>query len=300
MKHVEVVISSYNGEKYIERQLDTIFSQKNVFVTCIVRDDGSTDNTVGILKNYATKNKNLRYVEGKNLGWERSFLEALKLAGDADYYAFSDQDDVWFENKLYKSISKLLKVDCQEQALLFHCNKISTDEKLIPAKEQARKIEKPKNRKSALIQEYVQGCSAVMNKAAKELVCQYTPKAIMPHDYWVGLLVYYFGTVIYDSEPLFYHVNTGKNASQDGHLIASRMKRLKGIINKSGYPNPSKDLIKGYSKYLTEEDLTFLKNTIEYKNNFKIKLELLLDKQLRRNSNLGTLAFKWCIMVGQF
>ncbi|WP_061307704.1 glycosyltransferase [Clostridium botulinum] len=300
MKHVEVIMSSYNGQKYIERQLDTIFNQKDVFVTCTVRDDGSVDNTLEILKKYQKKNTRLKYIKGKNMGWERSFLEALRLSRKADYYAFADQDDEWFTNKLWISVSMLMKEKNQNQPLLFHCNKISTDSKLKPLKQQAKKISKPINKKNALVQEYVQGCSAVINDVAKEMICNYIPKNIMPHDYWIGLLCYYFGKTIYYSEPLFYHINHENNASQDGHLLLSRINRFKQILKRNGYPNPVEDLLKGYSKFLSVEDIEFLKNIMNYKQNFRVRVTLLFDKEFCRISELGTAGIKWCILFGEF
>lgn len=96
MKKVQVLLSSFNGERYIQKQLDTIFAQRGVEVSCIVRDDGSSDRTVQIIKNYQKKQLALQLIEGENLGWRRSFMELLRLAEKADYYAFADQDDEWF------------------------------------------------------------------------------------------------------------------------------------------------------------------------------------------------------------
>lgn len=300
IKHVEVVMSSYNGEKYIERQLDTIFSQKGVYVTCTVRDDGSNDRTPEILKHYSKKNSKLRYILGENIGWEKSFLEALRLAQDAEFYAFSDQDDEWFENKLIASVCMLLKEENQDIPLLFHCSKISTDENLNVLSSQAWKIPVPLNKKNALVQEFVQGCSAVINRKAKDMICSYMPKCKIPHDYWIGLLCYYFGKIIYDPQPLFYHINHGENASSDGHLWKSRYGRLKKILENQGYVNPAKDLLEGYSSRLSIEDIDFLKKTIIYKDNLKSRIDLSFDKDFRRIAISGTLALKWCILFGQF
>jgi glycosyltransferase involved in cell wall biosynthesis len=300
IKHVEVIMSSYNGEKYIQKQLDSIFSQKWVNVTCFVRDDGSSDKTLEILQMYHIKNPKLRFISGVNLGWEKSFLEALRLANYADFYAFSDQDDVWFENKLATSVNKLLKEENQELPILFHCSKISTDETLKPIKSQAWKISTPINKKNALVQEYVQGCSAVINNAAKDLICSYLPKTKIPHDYWVGTICYFFGKIIYDPEPLFYHVNHGNNASSDGHIWESRFNRLKKIIRNHGYINLANDVLQGYSKFLSDNEIDFLKYASNYKSRLSYRFILLCDPHFRRISKCGTLALKLCILTGHF
>ena len=78
MSRVQVVISSYNGEKHIIRQIESIMAQTGVEVSVLVRDDGSSDQTVQVLKNYGTIHKNLSVIAGQNIGWRKSFLEALR------------------------------------------------------------------------------------------------------------------------------------------------------------------------------------------------------------------------------
>ena len=68
MKRVQVLLSSYNGEKYIQKQLDTIFAQKGVEVSCLVRDDGSGDGTLQVLRAYQEQEPRLQWVQGENLG----------------------------------------------------------------------------------------------------------------------------------------------------------------------------------------------------------------------------------------
>ncbi len=73
MKRVQVLLSGYNGEKYIQKQLDTIFAQKGVEVSCLVRDDGSSDGTLQVLRAYQEQEPRLQWVQGENLGWRKSF-----------------------------------------------------------------------------------------------------------------------------------------------------------------------------------------------------------------------------------
>ena len=89
-KKVAVIMSTYNGEKFIREQLDSILNQSYKNIDLIVRDDGSKDKTVEIIKEYQEKHKNIKLYEGQNLGFVKSFFELLKLA-DADYYAYADR-----------------------------------------------------------------------------------------------------------------------------------------------------------------------------------------------------------------
>ena len=103
---VQVFLSSYNGEKYIEEQIDSVLQQKGVEVRILVRDDGSNDKTVDILEMLYKKGK-INFYKGENIGYAKSFLNLLTHDNKADYYAFCDQDDFWLSNKLIEGIKKI-------------------------------------------------------------------------------------------------------------------------------------------------------------------------------------------------
>lgn len=197
MKRVQVLLSSYNGEKYIQKQLDTIFAQKGVEVSCLVRDDGSSDGTLQVLRAYQEQEPRLQWVQGENLGWRKSFMELLRLAGEADYYAFSDQDDEWFEDKLLTGVG-MLEQRPEDIPLLFHCARIRKD----PGGEQEQQmLPRPLSVKNALMQEYCQGCAMMINRRARDLLCAYRPKGTYGHDFWVGVVCYLLGEVHYSPRP---------------------------------------------------------------------------------------------------
>lgn len=296
---VSVVMSTYNGEKTIVRQLDSILTQKNVSVTVVVRDDGSKDNTLMVLNEYRARHPEVVVIQGENIGWERSFMKALQQSPKSDYYAFSDQDDIWFEDKLCAGINQIANVN-SISPVLYHCNKLSVRENLTPLRKQIVRTPRPLNHQNALVQEYAQGCAIIMNFAAKELVCRHTPRQRIAHDFWCGLICYLFGTVIYDEKKYFYHINYGSNASGEGHKWKSRLKRLGKYCNSSClYYNPSQDLLEGYSDMLSLEDKLFAKKIQCYKSSLKYKLSLLLSKKFIRASIVGTLSLKAAILINK-
>lgn len=297
MKKVQVLLSSYNGEKYIEHQLDSIFWQKGVEVSCLIRDDGSSDNTIDIIKKYQAKQNGLKLVKGNNIGWRKSFFELLLLANDADYYAFSDQDDEWFDNKLESAV-RLLEQKESNKPLLFHSARIR--------KEADREIEQqmlqqPLNFKNALVQEYCQGCSIVINRAARDLLCKYYPSGKLGYDFWVGLICYCFGEICYSSKPLFYHINHIDNTTKTGNRIQCISARFKNAI-KGGvtYNNPCYELLSGYESNLTKEQYKIVNEICNYKKNWKTKIKLLLDKEFIRNTIIGTAFLKICVLLNKY
>ena len=139
-----------------------------------------------------------------------------------------------------------------------------------------------------------------MNKVAKELVTKGIPKCDVPHDMWTGMVCYYFGEVYYSSEPLFYHINHGTNASGAGHIHKSRFGRLKRLNKFGCYPNVAKDMLDIYGELLTEEDKQFLTTAVNVRNSFACRLKLIFDLEFRRKFLCGTLSLKYSVLMGKF
>ena len=300
MCHIEVIMSTFNGKENVVRQLDSILAQIGVEVSVLIRDDGSTDGTLRLLEQYCLAHDNVRVITGKNIGWRKSFLCGLEVAGKADYYAFSDQDDVWLPNKLIECVD-ILESHKSEEPSMVHCNRYSCDEELNPFDKQSIKTPRPINKKNALTQEYVQGCTIVMNVAAKELVTKHKPDDLAPHDFWTGLLCYYFGKVYYTDSRLIYHIRYKNSESDAGNIKAGQKSRLKNLFGKRDmYYNPSKDMLEGYSDLLTEKDKVFLSHAAKSKTSLASRVLLFFDPEFRRISIKGTIMLKLSIAFGRF
>ena len=117
-KKVAVLISTYNGEKYIKEQIDSILNQTYKNIEIVIRDDGSSDSTIEIIKEYQKKHSNIILKEGTNVGFIKSFFQLLGLA-DSDYYAYCDQDDVWMENKIELAVNALNEADNTKPNMVF-------------------------------------------------------------------------------------------------------------------------------------------------------------------------------------
>lgn len=104
MKKVSIVMATYNGEKYIKEQLESLYKQTYKDYELIIMDDCSIDNTVNIVNDYIRRNEidnwNI-YINRENLGWRRNFIEGLKRA-KGEYIFLADQDDIWIEDKIKK------------------------------------------------------------------------------------------------------------------------------------------------------------------------------------------------------
>ena len=98
MKKIIILLSAYNGEKFISEQLESLLKMRipdKSEIKIVIRDDGSSDNTLKILESYEKKYNNIYVIKGENIGWKRSFWELLKYEKNGDYYCYCDQDDIW-------------------------------------------------------------------------------------------------------------------------------------------------------------------------------------------------------------
>lgn len=280
MNDVVVIMSTYNGEKYVKDQILSIINQKHVNVTLYIRDDGSKDNTPLILKSFQDRYENIIVSLENNIGWKKSFLKALRDSPDSKYYAFSDQDDIWFEDKLIKCIEKIR--NCPNPALC-HCNKIKVDQNLHKINNQQKKICKPNSLQQAILNSYAQGASSVFNKQLKTMICSFEPSIDVGHDYWLGLLAYLFGSVYFINIPLFYHRIHGNNVSDTGNIIINRIRNFYRSCKKGFFPNPSYDLICNFKSEMSYDQLKFITLICNYKKETQMMKLLLRDKQFRPN-----------------
>lgn len=103
---VAILLSTYNGEKYIKEQMDSLLAQTYPNIKIYIRDDCSTDNTLEILKTY--EDDRIVLIEGeKNLGYPGGFYELLRRCDEEDFYSFCDQYDVWLPEKIERAVDKL-------------------------------------------------------------------------------------------------------------------------------------------------------------------------------------------------
>ena len=187
-----ILLASYNGEKYISEQLDSIINQTYKNWELIIRDDGSKDETVTILNKYEKKDERIKVLRDDkgNLGFLKNFEELLYNAKE-EFVLFSDQDDFWLKNKLEKFVEKIRDLDEKvlSKPLLVHCNSLVCDEKLEIIKEKFidSKIAKKNNSNIYFFEYIVQGSTSMVNK---KMIRESLPflKSVTLHDRYFHLL----------------------------------------------------------------------------------------------------------------
>lgn len=303
MRSVIVIISSYNGSNKIIKQLDSIFNQEDVDVTVYVRDDNSKDDTIDVLEKYKMDHPECKLIVslGNNYGYAKSFWTALNECGDADYYAFSDQDDIWCTNKLIRSITELDEND-KDTPQLSYCRMYRSDENLKIFDEQVKILPVNKlTKKLTLTKTFNYGAATVINHSAKELICRCWPDVEdLPHDLWAGMLCFWFGKVYYIDEPLYYWIRYDDSVTGEGTKKTGCLYRIRKTIKKKSYTNVAKYLLENYNDLLDKEDFEFLARVVNYKYKFSDRIKLLLDRDFCRDSIAGTLVLKMGVLFGWY
>lgn len=203
---VSICMATYNGERYIREQLNSILSQISDEDEIIISDDSSTDKTIDIIYEYLDK-ANIKLLKSQKFHSPIfNFENAIKHA-NGDYIFLCDQDDVWLPNKLNKMKKELEKFDL----VVSDCRVV--DEKLNIISESFFSILKSGKGfwKNLAINSYL-GCCMAFRKD----ICNYIlpfPKGIAMHDIWIGLSVELNGSIKFLNEPLILYRRHGDNAS---------------------------------------------------------------------------------------
>ena len=194
---VSVILSSFNGVAYLREQLDSLLGQTYGNLRIQIRDDGSSDQTPGILRDYAARYPNISVSTGDRLGIAASFFRLLGEAPDSSgFFAFCDQDDVWYADKIERAVRQLSAVEQGTPAL--YCSRLEYVDRELRHLKFSRIPARGLSFASALVENSATGCTVVMNRAARDLIVASLPARCIMHDWWCYLVVAAFGTVIYD------------------------------------------------------------------------------------------------------
>lgn len=219
MSKVAILMSTYNGERYLAEQLDSIVNQTYRDWTLYIRDDGSKDATREILRAYAKRDPQINYLEAasqQNLGVKKSFFSLLATA-EADYYMFSDQDDVWHQDKVEVTLHAMQE---KEQAVGKRVPiNVFTNLELVDATLAPMQLMNGATVKDdffhLLYRNVVTGCTMMVNEALKQKLKldQIDVTKLAMHDWWIGLVAALFGENVYVAQPTIKYRQHGDNVA---------------------------------------------------------------------------------------
>jgi len=284
---VNIIMSTYNGEKYLKEQLESLINQsyKNWFLT--IRDDGSTDQTIDIINRFSSVDDRIK-LTSDNLGNLKSCQSFGKLMADicgtSEYVMFCDQDDIWLKDKIERSVDAmraLEKNESSDRPLMVYGTY-----KLIDQVGNDLGLEEPDysmipSLNLLLSQNYIYGCTMLINKSLLGLSVP-IPSTAENHDYWSALTCSVNGgNFSYIKKPLLlYRQHTlNVSGSYKNASIFSRVRRIFGIDEIQSIKNRLKMFI------------SLRKAT----NDESSQNAILLDNYIEKVSIGGAKALKFCL-----
>ena len=299
-KKIVALMSSYNGEKYIEEQIHSIFKQEGKYeIELIIRDDGSQDETVKIIERLAYI-YNIKLIrDGKNMGPAYSFMVLLKESPIADYYAFVDQDDIWYECKLNTFINEMniaqIPKLCFSNAKLIDDNngELGMVYKATPSV----------NLMSVACGGGILGCTVMFNYAlARYFINREMPEKIIMHDMYVSVVCKAIG-----GELAYINCSTVKYRQHYSNVVGVDYKLLKKIKDRLLYPfetqnisiaDQAANILKIYNKDIPEIEKEELSLIAEYRRSFFKRLKLVFTKRTKYLSKSIAYRNRMAILFG--
>lgn len=233
---IAILMATYNGERFLAEQIDSILSQNNHDWHLWIEDDGSTDTTIDIIDKYTVAHSDkITFIitQQSRLGVTKRF-ESLLNDVEADYYMFADQDDVWLPEKVDNAFSLIKKYESDSALPVVICTDLQVvNEKLellSPSYKQYIRLRPDllKLPEQLAINNYVTGCTMMFNKAAKKLSLPFGKYALY-HDAWIALKTQANGgEIIYsDKADILYRQHQNNKVG-----AVKNVKTLKYILDK--------------------------------------------------------------------
>ncbi len=222
---VLILMATYNGEKFLQEQLDSILNQSHTNLEIYIHDDGSTDKTLSIIKYNQKKYKNRIKLITDKLTFKdpsKNFLHLIKYIQSSkikfDYIALSDQDDVWDKDKIKIELEVIKKSEKEigKIPLLIHSDLYVVNKNLSIIHASFNKFQDIKPEQNSLnrllVRNTVTGCTMLFNKMLLEIITYQNRDFIKVHDWWIALFARIFGEIIYIDKPLVYYRQHGNNS----------------------------------------------------------------------------------------
>lgn len=301
-KKIQILLSTYNGEKYLREQLDSYYAQTCCAQICVlIRDDGSTDGTEEILREYAQRDA-FRVVFGENLGVNGSYQWLIEHSDpQCDYYALSDQDDVWYPEKLNTALAVLDEADPGIPCLFASCTQI-TDANLRPIGTSTLPV-RGISFYNAMIQNILPGHTQVMNQRMMTLSREMGFAQVHVIDWWFYLVASGVGRVLYHPQCTVLHRQHGGNAvGMRVHTLSHIFRRLRFIREKRG--NACSLQLQAffcqYGAILPAEMRNETEHFFSHMSSFHMRVRYVLHCKAYRQERFDTLIFKILYILGKY
>lgn len=305
---VLVMMATYRGERWVGEQIESILAQEGVDVTLRICDDQSPDGTLAVCESYAKSHPNVIVTRNaKNLGVGDNFMQMLYEDGadSYDYYAFSDQDDVWMPNKLRAGVDAIQAQHNDKEPILYYSDLINVEGDK-ETRELYQFVECENHPGTVLLRNYINGCVMVFNRALVLVVRSYRPEHFPRiHDVWIHMVGRFCGTVIADTEHAYMKRRiTGQNLAGTTKLnpgsLGETMKLAKLLFRPSEhvYSNTADMFLRGYTSYLKPEYRLLLTDFSHYYQSFSLRARFSRSDCYWLPSKQALMRLRFGLLVG--
>ena len=227
MNKIDILLATYNGSQYLPEQLDSILNQSYGNINVIIRDDGSSDNTVMIIKEYEQKDNRVKLLNDNlgNLGFVRNFEELMKNS-TSEYLMFSDQDDIWYNNKVetsYTRIKAIEEINGKSCPILVHTNSRIMNYETRTKSLFISNCAKNSSFENSFFNFFVQGSTMLINGSLKREALPFS-KEVYLHDRYLHLIAEFIGIRSYIDVPTMdYRQHSNNEIGSRGTNIIKRL-----------------------------------------------------------------------------
>lgn len=296
---VEVLMSTYNGAPYVREQVNSVLGQTHRSLRLVIRDDGSTDGTVEIVR--AVNDPRVEVRKGHNLGLPAAFFQLVdESSDDADFWSLCDQDDVWEPDKIARAVAALRPI--ADRPALYCARVLVVDEQLRPLYPHELPRRGP-SFANALVQNIALGCTVVLNRPARDLLRGRWPRECVMHDAWMYLVVAGSGTVVYDEKLVVRYRQHGGNSVGMGR---GRMSRVVGRIRRQLSPGgprkhsrQDRELLRLFAEDISPPALRQLQELLDAASSPLRRTAYALRGPAHRQSRASDLVLKALQVVGR-
>lgn len=290
MDKISVAMATYNGERFLREQLDSLYNQTRLPDEVVVTDDCSSDNTAGILEEYHQK-YGLKYiVNQKSLGVNKNFEKAIRTC-TGDYIMICDQDDIWIPEKIDISLKKLKEVEEDKPAMVTsQCYHINANGELITKKKAINKDTFTCADTLLHPPGVTQGCTIILNRSLLSCLKPFPTTSACMYDAYIGFTCSCIGVKYNLSSPLMYYRHHENNVSAPyskssrnilGRMLAKMVKNLGICILPADRVTALKTIYDEYSCLFTEEAKYVMPETISYLSQRNILRRILLILKIK-------------------
>ena len=299
---VQVLLSTYNGMKYLDELVESLLAQQDVSLRILVRDDGSTDGTQAMLEQYQEKGI-LEWFQGENVKPAQSFRELMKKAGDAEYYAFCDQDDYWLPQKLITAIGRL-KEHVEEMPCLYCGKPKLVNERLEPIQsKRGHQVIHANQFGARLIVRNAIGCTFVFNRRLLDEVNRTEPHFLEMHDIWTYEVCNALGGFICydDSVPILYRQHSDNTIGTN----IQWEKRWKDRVRRFKEKNHDKlkttqEIYRCFGDVMDPEKRQVIETLMNYQNGCRNRIRVMTSRCFLTDSKRMNRNFRFAILLGIF